>query len=100
KQSEQAHVVIGARSYPHGHPDRYVLQLLSTVLGGGMSSRLFTEVRGRRGLAYYVFSGNQSYADAGTLGAKAGVDLSRIDEAVETIVGELGRVGHAPVSAQ
>jgi len=52
KQSDQAHVVIGARSYPHGHPDRYVLQLLSTVLGGGMSSRLFTEVRERRGLAY------------------------------------------------
>ncbi|WP_410965968.1 insulinase family protein, partial [Salmonella sp. SAL4438] len=54
KQSDQAHVVIGARSYPHGHPDRYAVQLLSTVLGGGMSSRLFTEVRERRGLAYYV----------------------------------------------
>jgi predicted Zn-dependent peptidase len=91
KQSDQAHVVIGARSYPHGHPDRYVVQLLSTVLGGGMSSRLFTEVRERRGLAYYVFSGNNSYADAGTLSAQAGVDLNRIDEAVETIVAELRR---------
>ena len=55
KQSDQAHVVLGARSYPPGHPDRYALQLLTTVLGGGMSSRLFTEVRERRGLAYYVF---------------------------------------------
>jgi predicted Zn-dependent peptidase len=100
KQSDQAHVVIGARSYPHGHPDRYVLQLLSTVLGGGMSSRLFTEVRERRGLAYYVFSGNQSYADAGTLGAQAGVDLSRIDEAVETIVAELRRMAREPVPAE
>ena len=100
KQSDQAHVVIGARSFPHGHPDRYVLQLLSTVLGGGMSSRLFTEVRERRGLAYYVFSGNQSYADAGTLGAQAGVDLSRIDEAVETIVAELRRIAREPVPAE
>ncbi len=99
KQSDQAHVVIGARSYPHAHPDRYAVQLLSTVLGGGMSSRLFTEVRERRGLAYYVFSGNQSYSDAGTLGAQAGVDLSRIDEAVETIVGELRRMADEPVPA-
>jgi len=100
KQSDQAHVVIGARSYPHDHPDRYVLQLLSTVLGGGMSSRLFTEVRERRGLAYYVFSANQSYADAGTLGAQAGVDLTRIDEAVETIVAELRRISRESVPAE
>jgi predicted Zn-dependent peptidase len=99
KQSDQAHVVIGARSYPHGHPDRYALQLLSTVLGGGMSSRLFTEVRERRGLAYYVFSANQSYSDAGTLAAQAGVDLTRIDEAVETIVAELRRMAAEPVPA-
>jgi predicted Zn-dependent peptidase len=97
KQSDQAHVVIGARSYPHGHPDRYAVQLLSTVLGGGMSSRLFTEVRERRGLAYYVFSANQSYSDAGTLGAQAGVDLTRIDEAVGTIVGELRRIAGEPL---
>jgi predicted Zn-dependent peptidase len=91
KQSDQAHVVIGARSYPHGHPDRYAVQLLTTVLGGGMSSRLFTEVRERRGLAYYVFCANNSYADAGGLAAQGGVDLNRIDEAIETIVAELRR---------
>jgi predicted Zn-dependent peptidase len=99
KQSDQAHVVIGARSYPHGHPDRYVVQLLSTVLGGGMSSRLFTEVREKRGLAYYVFCGNNSYADAGALSAQAGVDLNRIDEAIETIVVELRRVADDAVQA-
>ena len=56
KQSDQAHLVLGVRSRPLVDPDRYVLlQLLATVLGGGMSSRLFTEVRERRGLAYYVF---------------------------------------------
>jgi predicted Zn-dependent peptidase len=100
KQSDQAHVVIGARSYPHGHPDRYAVQLLSTVLGGGMSSRLFTEVREQRGLAYYVFSANNSYADAGTLAAQAGVDLTRIDEAIETIVAELRRAVAGPVPAE
>ena len=97
KQSDQAHIVVGTRSYPHRHPDRYVVQLLSTVLGGGMSSRLFTEVREQRGLAYYVFCGNTSYADAGTLAAQAGVDLNRIDEAIETIVAELRRIVAEPV---
>ena len=100
KQSDQAHVVIGARSYPHGHPDRYAVQLLSTVLGGGMSSRLFTEVRERRGLAYYVFCANNSYADAGALAAQGGVDLNRIDEAIETIVAELRRIVTEPVPAE
>ena len=66
-------------------PDRYALQLLSTVLGTGMSSRLFTEVRERRGLAYYVFAHNQSYTDAGSLYSQAGVDINRADEAVKTI---------------
>ena len=97
KQSDQAHIVIGAPSYPTGHPDRYAVQLLSTVLGGGMSSRLFTEVRERRGLAYYVFCGNSSYNDAGALAAQAGVDLTRIDDAVETIVAELRAVADQPV---
>ena len=85
KQSDQAHIVLGARSYPLGHPDRFALQLLTTVLGGGMSSRLFTEVRERRGLAYYVFSTNASYIDAGSLYAQAGVDIQRIDDAVSTM---------------
>ena len=57
-------------SYPIDHPDRYALQLLATVLGGGMSSRLFLEVRERRGLAYYVFAYNNSYTDSGTLVAQ------------------------------
>ncbi|HEY6055907.1 MAG TPA: pitrilysin family protein, partial [Gaiellaceae bacterium] len=55
KDSDQAHISLGVPSYPLEHPDRYTLQLLSTILGSGMSSRLFTEVRERRGLAYYVY---------------------------------------------
>ena len=74
-----------SRAIPLTHPDRYTLQVLATVLGGGMSSRLFTEVRERRGLAYYVYGVNHSYTDAGSLYAQAGVDINRIDEAVTTI---------------
>jgi len=92
KQSDQAHVILGARSYPMGHPDRFVLQLLATVLGGGMSSRLFTEVRERRGLAYYVFATNHAYTDVGTLYAQAGVDIDRIDDAVGTVAAELRKI--------
>jgi predicted Zn-dependent peptidase len=97
KQSDQAHLVVGVRSYPLGHPDRYVLQLLATVLGGGMSSRLFTEVRERRGLAYYVFGANHSYTDAGSLYSQAGVDINRVDDAVSTIVAELRKIADEPV---
>jgi predicted Zn-dependent peptidase len=97
KQSDQAHVTVGVRSYPLVHPDRYPLQLLSTILGGGMSSRLFTEVRERRGLAYYVYGMNNSYTDAGSLFAQAGVDINRIDQAVTTIVDELRRIADEAV---
>jgi predicted Zn-dependent peptidase len=100
KQSEQAHLVLGVRGYELGHPSRYALQLLAVVLGGGMSSRLFTEVRERRGLAYYVHAANGSYTDAGTLYTGAGVDVSRIDEAISTIVGELRKIAAEPVPAE
>jgi predicted Zn-dependent peptidase len=100
KQSDQAHVCLGVHSYPIDHPDRYALQMLSTVLGGGMSSRLFTEVRERRGLAYYVFGLNHSYTDAGSLYAQAGVDINRIDEAVETIAAELRKIAAEPVPVE
>jgi predicted Zn-dependent peptidase len=97
KQSDQAHICLGVHSYPLEHPDRYVLQVLSTVLGGGMSSRLFTEVRERRGLAYYVYGLNHSYTDAGSLYAQAGVDINRIDDAVSTVAGELQKIATEPV---
>ena len=84
---------------PIGHPDRYVVQLPTTVLGGGMSSRLFSEVRERRGLAYYVFAQHGQYLDAGSLYAQAGVDLARADEAVRTILAELRKLRDEPVPA-
>jgi predicted Zn-dependent peptidase len=99
KTSDQAHVRVGVHSYPIVHEDRYALALLATVLGGGMSSRLFTEVRERRGLAYYIFGHNMGYTDTGTLFAQGGVDIQRIDEAVQTIVAEFGRIAAEPVEA-
>jgi predicted Zn-dependent peptidase len=92
KDADQAHLIFGVPSYPIDHPDRYALQLLSAVLGGGMSSRLFIEVRERRGLAYYVHGINHSYTDAGSLYAQAGVDIKRIDEAINVIVEQFKRM--------
>jgi predicted Zn-dependent peptidase len=100
KQSEQAHVSLGVHSLPLDHPDRYAIQLLATALGGGMSSRLFSEVRERRGLAYYVYGLNHSYTDAGTLYSQAGVDINRIDDAVATIAAELRKIAAAPLPAE
>jgi predicted Zn-dependent peptidase len=100
KDSDQANVALGVPSYPLGHPDRYALQLLGTVLGTGMSSRLFLEVRERRGLAYYVFAFNNAFTDAGTLYAQAGVDLKRAEEAVEVIANEFKKLADEPVPSE
>jgi predicted Zn-dependent peptidase len=99
KASDQAHLCLGVPSYPLDHPDRYALQILSTVLGTGMSSRLFTEVRERRGLAYYIYAINHSYTDVGSLFSQAGVDIERIDEAITTIGDELKKITDESVPA-
>jgi predicted Zn-dependent peptidase len=100
KDSDQANVCLGVPSYPVDHPDRYALQLLGTVLGTGMSSRLFLEVRERRGLAYYVYAFNASFTDAGTLFSQAGVDLQRAEEAVEVIATEFRKLTEEAVPAE
>jgi predicted Zn-dependent peptidase len=99
KDADQAHLILGVESYPLEHPDRYALQLLSAVLGSGMSSRLFLEVRERRGLAYYVHGMNHSYTDAGSLLAQAGVDLTRIDEAITVIAEQFARMAAEQVGS-
>src|SRR5580765_838390 len=99
KDAEQAHLILGVPSIPIEHPDRYALQMLTAVLGSGMSSRLFLEVRERRGLAYYVHGYNHSYTDAGSLLAQAGVDISRIDEAIEVIVEQFNRMAEEEVGS-
>ena len=100
KDADQAHLCLGFPSYPIDHPDRYALQLLATVLGSGMSSRLFIEVRERRGLAYYVYGVNHSYTDAGSLYSQAGVDIKRVDEAITVIAEQFRGIAEKPVPAK
>lgn len=95
KKTEQAHLALGVRGYNLFHPDRYALGILATILGGGMSSRLFIQVRERRGLAYYVHSVAEHYADVGHVVTLAGVDLDKIDEALKVILEEYQKVSKA-----
>jgi len=88
KKTDQAHLSIGVRAFPVDSPERYAMSVLSTILGGNMSSRLFIQVRERRGLAYYVRSGADHYRDAGYFVTQAGLDIKRIEEAVSVIVDE------------
>jgi predicted Zn-dependent peptidase len=89
KDTQQAHFVMAFPGMKRTDPDRYALGILSTLLGGNMSSRLFTEVREKRGLCYYVRSDEDFYHDTGSFGASAGVDPSRVDEAVKVIKEQL-----------
>jgi predicted Zn-dependent peptidase len=97
RDSDQAHLRLGVRGIPTVHPDRYAMQVLGAVLGGGMSSRLFTEVRERNGLAYYVFAHHAAFHDTGTLFSQAGVDTDRIDLAVTTILKQFRAMASEPV---
>jgi predicted Zn-dependent peptidase len=89
KETEQAHLALGVRTVSILSDERYALSVLSSILGGGMSSRLFSEVREKRGLSYYVRASSEHYVDAGSLIITSGVDPKRIFEAVEVIVSEL-----------
>lgn len=88
KKSEQANLILGFRGYPLGHKNKFAEAVLSSILGGGMSSRLFIEVRERRGLAYSVRTSPEHYTDTGYLATYAGVDLTKIDEAIKVILDE------------
>ena len=80
KELEQSHVCVGASSYPQNHDDRYSSYVLNTLLGGSMSSRLFQNVREKRGLAYAVFSGLSAYRDAGSFTIYAGCANDAVGE--------------------
>jgi len=97
KDLEQTHVCLGAASVQQDHSDRYVTYVLNTVLGGSMSSRLFQNVREKRGLAYAVSSNLVSYRDAGSLTVYAGCDTSVVGQVIDLVVEELRRLKVAPV---
>lgn len=100
KETEQAHFCLGVRSPRLGNPDRYKIAVLNTILGGGMSSRLFIEVRERRGLAYYVRSGSEEYLDAGSLTVQAGVEPKNIEEAIKVVLSELEKITQKRVASE
>lgn len=95
KKTEQTHLCLGVRTFPRGHKDRYAMAVLTTILGGNMSSRLFTEVREKRGLAYYIKSDIASYFDNGYLVSQAGVSINKAEEAVKVILEEYNKVQSA-----
>ncbi len=99
KETDQTHFYLGVRAYNIFNPQRYVLDVISVLLGGMMSSRLFTEVREKQGLAYYIKTENESDPDTGYLVAKAGADNKRIDKAITTILKEFKKLTQKKVSA-
>jgi predicted Zn-dependent peptidase len=92
KALEQVHICLGTGGIAQGAPERYAAYLLSTALGGGMSSRLFQEVRERRGRAYSVYSFLASYRDTGYLGIYAGTSAEWVEEVVTVIGGEMRKL--------
>jgi len=92
KELEQSHVCLGTSGYRQDHADRYASYVLNTVLGGSMSSRLFQNVREKRGLAYAVFSGLSAYRDAGSVTIYAGCASDAVSELVDVVIAELRRL--------
>jgi predicted Zn-dependent peptidase len=97
KELEQSHVCLGTRSYQQDHADRYTSYVMNTVLGGSMSSRLFQNVREKRGLAYAVFSGLSAYRDAGSMTIYAGCANDAVDELIDVVIAELRRIKDEPL---
>jgi len=100
KELEQVHLCLGARAYPQTHPDRYVAYVLNTVLGGSMSSRLFQNVREKRGLVYTISSGVTSYSDAGILSVYAGTGLESAPEVIRLTLEEIRRLRGEPLGEE
>jgi predicted Zn-dependent peptidase len=98
KPTEQTHLCIGAYAVPRTHPDRFALELLHVLLGANMSSRLFREVREKRGLVYEVSTHIKRFYDTGAFVVSAGCDAGKLAATVQTIFRELGRVGKGPIS--
>jgi predicted Zn-dependent peptidase len=92
RELDQVHIVLGFPSVPHGDPMHYPTQILSTLLGGGMSSRLFQEIREKRGLVYSIYSFASPYLDGGTFAIYAGTGEAEAAELVPVVLAELGAV--------
>jgi predicted Zn-dependent peptidase len=102
KKTEQAHFCFGFRAFSTKDPRRHALALLGSILGGGMSSRLFIEVRERRGLCYYVSTGRELYGDVGNLVTQAGVtnSLEKVQEAITVVWNEHQKMAQGDVKEE
>jgi len=100
KPTEQIQLAIGFPSFGIQDPRNVALTLLGVILGGNMSSRLFVEVRERKGLAYFVRVANDAYEEVGNFMIRAGLDKNRLDVATKTILKELRKIVREPVSAK
>ena len=97
KKIEQAHFCLGVRTFSRVHPDRYVLAVLTTILGGNTSSRLWNEIRENRGLAYYVRSSTDSFRETGYLTTQAGCATDKLAETIKLTVNEYEKISQEPV---
>jgi len=96
--TEQVHVALGWRGIDHYDPDRYALSVVNQVLGGGMASRLFQEVREERGLCYSVYSWATTYADCGSAGIYAGTNPGRLDELLTVLDEQVAKLAAGDIS--
>jgi predicted Zn-dependent peptidase len=100
KALEQVHMCLGVPSYPLPHEQRFACYVLNTLLGGGMSSRLFQNIRERQGLAYAVFSELSPYRDTGCLSIYAGTSLESARKVVESIINEFRQLKEQPIGEE
>lgn len=100
KKTDQTHLSLGVRGYDINHKDRYILTVLSTILGGNMSSRLFISVRERNGLAYYIHSYLNSYKNVGYFTSQAGVNNGKCLDAIKIILNEYKKISEEIVSEE
>ena len=100
KAIEQSHVCLGTRGYAQAHADRYPSYVLNTVLGGSMSSRLFQNIRERRGLAYAVSSGLESYRDTGMLAVYVGCAAAAVPQVIDLVAAEMRALAREPLPGE
>ena len=100
KDIEQAHIIMGLTHIPADDYRRYHMSILSTILGGGMSSRLFQNVREKKGLAYSVYSSNSFYNITGEFGIVAGIAKDRVDEAMDAIKEEIDKMAQNQIDVE
>lgn len=100
KKTDQTHLIIGNRAYDENHKDRFVLSLISVILGGNMSSRLSVEVREKRGLAYRVNTFKEAFEECGYIATQAGVDHGNLEKVIQVILKEYKKIATKKVDAK